>query len=1037
MLFTASISSGLDTDLYVLSGVDIPPNVLIILDNSASMSDASSGQDYRIDGEYFDWAPYVPSGKTVYPADKIYYKSGNQMVEWGYNVNTVICPNLKDLLQTEGIAQNFNVNLSTSACPSPCTGCTKKDFKTGNYLNFEQVLEGPSGSRNRFGLSVAIIRSYINTTSGVRFPVMTFNNDISNKKVLYNENTKVEYVLNPDGSEDALGGRLLGFVDENKNGKTALFNNLSGLKNETWSPLAETLYEAGVYFQGGTSAITGTSYANSSPVQYYCQKNYVLIISDGNPTKDTHPVLSSAIGDLTNDGNAGRLDDVAKYLRSLDLSGGQSSTGQNVKVYTIGFSITHSLLESTARNGGGKYFYVWSSQSFSIAFQTFITEILQENVSYVAPVVPISQMERSSSGNRMYLAMFQPTMNSFWNGNIKKYGIATYEDGKIVDGNLNPVTDPNIKVGDILDADGSLVMSSENQIKKTARSYWSSAVDGEEVNNGGIGSKLLNQASRNIYTYLGTNTNLTDSSNAFISGVGSPITPAMLGLSAGDTTGRDKIINFIHGFDAYNDFGAGTDRKREWILGAFIHSRPLIIHYGQNQSVVYAGANDGMLHAFDDDSGEELWAFIPPNLLNKLQNLRGESLQFFVDGAPKAYLERDGAGTLTKAILIFGQRRGGDRYIALDIKNPVSPKFLWEISPTSITFQTNVTNTTDYQKIMQTWCTPQLGKIKYGAGEKWVTFIGGGYDVNQDSSTPANEDSKGTAVYVVDISNGNLIWSYSKTQNAAMKYCIPSDIARVDTDGNGYIDRLYVGDIGGQIWGFDIGDPDCEKWTGRIIFNSNPGVDGTTGRKIFYPPDVTLEKGNYEMLFFGTGDREHPKATNTVNRLYAIKDRGLSTLNETNLYDATDDLLQTGDATEINKLNSKEGWFIKLIDNLGEKCLSNTVIFHGVAYFTTFTPEFGQGGDICFLGEGKGRLYALEYKTGNAVFNLDLTNDTGGTVISRSDRSEIIGPSIPSGVIITVIGEEAVAYAGSGGGVGSPELPIKKTLVPINWRIVF
>jgi type IV pilus assembly protein PilY1 len=125
-----------------------------------------------------------------------------------------------------------------------------------------------------------------------------------------------------------------------------------------------------------------------------------------------------------------------------------------------------------------------------------------------------------------------------------------------------------------------------------------------------------------------------------------------------------------------------------------------------------------------------------------------------------------------------------------------------------------------------------------------------------------------------------------------MSNSIPSDVARVDVDGNGRIDRLYVGDMGGRIWRFDIGDPDPTKWTGKIVFKCNPGSNDR--RKIFYPPEVSLEVGNYEMVFFGTGDREHPKGTNILNRLYAIKDKNPSTpQNESDLVNVTSTLLQT------------------------------------------------------------------------------------------------------------------------------------------------
>ena len=657
------------------------------------------------------------------------------------------------------------------------------------------------------------------------------------------------------------------------------------------------------------------------------------------------------------------------------------------------------------------------------AIRNYIIAILAETASYVAPVVPISQMEKTSSGNRMYLGMFKPTVTSFWKGNIKKYGIAT-EDTEV------------LKIGDIIDAKTppELIMDPWNKIKDTAKSYWSSVADGGEVEEGAVGEKLLardlSSNPRNICTYMGTSTSLTDSSNAFVLS-NAAITTTTLAVST--TAERDDIIKFVHGWDPYDENKNGIfDEKRSWILGAFIHSRPLIIHYS-DRSVIYGGANDGMLHAFDDATGEELWAFIPPNLLPNLRKFKDElSLQTLVDGSPRYYETPD------LKILIFGQRRGGNRYIALDVTNPLSSGFLWEISPS----RTGYKEANGYEELGQTWGTPKLGKIKNGSGEKWVFFIGGGYDENQDSSTPGS-DTKGRAVYVVDVLTGDLIWKYSyNSKSTDMSYCIPGDITRVDIDGDGRVDRLYAGDMGGRIWRFNIGDAaDTASWTGKIIFSA------PSGSKIFYPPDVTLEKdgGNYEMLFFGTGDRENPKDVTFVNKIYAIKDKNPSSpLTESNLVDVTDDLLQDPNALVEDKtalldlLKEKDGWYITLNQNSGEKCLSEAVVYAGATYYTTFSPTLGSPSDICFVGEGTGRVYVLKYKTGNAVFNLDLNNDLeGSTVIKREDRSMTIGSGIPSGVIITVIGDTVTGYVGVAGGVYSPTLLSTRSIVPINWKIVF
>jgi type IV pilus assembly protein PilY1 len=163
-----------------------------------------------------------------------------------------------------------------------------------------------------------------------------------------------------------------------------------------------------------------------------------------------------------------------------------------------------------------------------------------------------------------------------------------------------------------------------------------------------VGEILQNRtADRKIYTLLpgdasdedsgadsNTSFDLTNSWNAFTT-ANSRLTDSILGVSSGD---RDPLINFVRGIDTYDDNMNGeTTDKRDWMLGSFLHSRPHIIHYA-DRTVIYAGANDGMLHAFDDVTGEELWGFIPPCLLARVKELHTDNPGIFVDGSPKAYV---------------------------------------------------------------------------------------------------------------------------------------------------------------------------------------------------------------------------------------------------------------------------------------------------------------------------------------------------------------------------------------------------------------
>jgi len=1050
-LFFPVISSAKDTDIYMASGEGVEPNILIIFDNSVSMDDVLY---------YVPYDPSVTYDPLVVPTanrNVVYKYVSWQWVLYGTSVATsqisnVPCATARNALTTLGQYTGY----TNSTCTS-----SSLQLRTGNYRNYWAAAD----NREVTKLEIAqdTIRNLIDSVNGVKIGLMIFNDNVS-------DNT-VHGGGGGWGGSNSHGGRIQSdIISLTAANKITLKNQITAIESDTYTPLAETLYEAGVYFRGGVNPQNNDHHGYFSPTQTYtspiefsCQKNYVILMTDGDPTRDDgyrpgdnegsedpldpenhNHILKTVIGDQDADGRepggANRvhyivygsdmlgtdyLDDVAKYLYTNDLR--PDLTGiQNIITYTIGFAITpqHNLLGRTAALAGGTYYQAEGAEQLADAFQHIVGDILEEASSFVAPIVPVSRMERHTAGDKLYLALFQPNQNKMWSGNIKRFG----------------VVQSGANIGQIIDYNNAPALDEEGKISTIATSHWPTiSPDGPDVEKGGVGGILKNRSTaRNIYTYLGSNPILSHSSNAFNT---TNITSTMLGVLT--DTERDNIVQYVHGYDAYDDDApAGTGHIRNWILGSFLHSRPLVIHYGEAQpSYIFAGANDGMFHAFNDDSGEEEWAFIPPDLLTMLQTLHADLNESFVDGSPKAYIDRNSDGSISQAILICGHRRGGNRYYALDVTTPTSPRYLWEINPDAVG--------SSYNEMGQSWSTPNIGKIscQIGApncvgGERWVAFIGGGYDTNQDNNPVTAADSKGRAVYVVDVIDGSLVrrFSYSDSGYSSMTYSIPSDIARVDTDGNGKIDRLYVGDMGGRMWRFDISNPNPANWSGRIIFQSNPGNDSTTGRKIFYPPDVTLEKDNYETLFFGTGDREHPQEETVINRLYAVKDKNLTgtILNENDLYDVTSGELQATGTTEERKaeilsaLNLAYGWLIKLNLNSGEKSLSTPIVFYKAAYFTTFSPI--SSGDPCEAGFGTARMYALDYTTGNAVFNLDLSADN---VISNTDRSEVIGSAIPSGVIVTFIQGTGVAYTGVGGGVDRPPLPNTRSIVPIYWRTVF
>jgi type IV pilus assembly protein PilY1 len=1043
-----------DTDIYLASGIGVQPNILIIFDNSGSM------------------AEYVPCNPIE---TKVYLKKpwgwwggGYYYEEYADDINAAIakiqqggrtaCPAVRTNLESSVIGYH-NGNTRIRAYTGTCD-LNPLNLYMGWWINANDKPHDDLQCQ-KIDIAKGVIDDFLANVTNVRVGVMRFN-DQTCEKDAYGNNILNQWgnCVNNDEHE---GGKILSPIDSIDVNRATLRAAVSGLTASTYTPLAETLYEAGLYFKG-QHLFDPSSYAN--PVLYSCQKNYVILITDGMSTRDHNAVLNTLPNNGDYDGKGedpgsyasggtDYLNDVAKYIYDT----------QGISVYTIGFAVDYDLLKRAAEQANGHYYTANDAQQLEGAFNSVIDEILSKSTSFVAPIVPVSRLERTTAGDKIYLSLFKPKKNKMWSGNLKKYSVAQ-SDGV------------GYKLGDVLDSNGvKAVDDTTGQFYAGSISYWNTTQDGGEVEEGGAGERLKNRDldTRKIYTFLkssgtlnlyGSNNNAFKTTNPLITtGTGE----GGLNLASGS---KDDLINFVYGWDVYSENTEppiGPNATRPWILGSFLHSRPFYINYNSSQSVVFAGSNDGMLHAFDDATGDELWAFIPPDLLPNLQYLHSDYNMSYIDSSPKAYVTYDSSKNVNKAILIFGERRGGNRYYALDVTTPTEPKLLWYISPTERVYQTTTYYpNTDYEDMGQTWSAPVIAKIACSGstncvdGKRVVAFIGGGYDAaNQDLESPytSSYDSVGRAIYVVDVLDGSLVKRFTIADLSDMKYSIPSDIAAMDIDGNGKVDRLYVGDVGGRMWRFDIQDENPSSWTGKIVFKSNDDAAVTNLRKIFYPPDVTLEVG-YDMLFIGTGDREHPNDKTIVNRFYAVKDKNLTDTPsnrayiETDLYDATSDILQTGTPTEkqaaLAALTAAKGWFIQFSTYEGEKCLASPVIFYGVAYFTTFTPSgTASPTDPCFVGEGTARLYEVGYKTGAAMFDLDGTLGYGA-----SDRSQVIGTAIPSGVIITVIQNKVVGYAGMGGGViGSkdydpnspdpcptcPKIYFKnrKPLVPINWRTVF
>lgn len=1156
-----------DTSIYGGITTTIQPNILIILDNSGSMS----GQVIS------STTPYDPN--TTYPvlkkcngnncsANTVYKASDYSSYIANVDSVTTSCGGAdpRNLLKTTGQYSGRKLK-SSGACDSGTSS-----YVLGNYVNW---LKGPSTVyRSKIDIAKDVVTNLVQTTNGVSFGLMKFNGSNEGGSFISKSVSSSNYISTIKNMDDIHTGTTTN--------RAALVSIISDFTASTWTPLAETLFEAYRYYSGGTPKfgsvgfVAGANYV--TPIKASCQKNYIILVTDGMSTQDKNAILGTEIGDFDGDGadpgtfddsGSHYLDDVAKYLYDTDMLADDEAEPatvgtQRVTTFTIGFGISGdavTLLSRTAdsSHGHGQYFLASDQTGLTESLTKVISNILETNSSFVAPVVPVSPENKTSSASRMYIGLFKPSTVAFWEGNLKKFGLDSKNNLVDQNGAYANYVDINVKAGcstkecegyDDRNGDSIPNGKQNGSFRETSKSFWSTSIDTSDVNTGGVGELLQKStiSNRKIYTYFG-NAALTDASNVFDT-TNASLTAALLGVT--DTTAKDDLINYVRGIDAYdeNDNGSKTD-NRDWVMGDVLHSKPTVVNYNRytftaaneancsvNKTMIYVGANDGMLHAFKDCDGSEAWAFISPDVLPNLKYSAGDTHTSFIDSTVTSYVydtpvaNNVGDGTVNSVYLLVGQRRGGGSnaaskgyYYLLDATDPANPRYISSFSNA----------TSGFSELGESWSEPKIEKIKVGTDYKMAAIFGSGYDnINEDGRYGATQTctgtvsaadtgagsvtsaagtstiTKGRGIYILEIAllvsgangytsnfdnSGSLIWSYTNADNSAMAFSIAGEIATLDTKGRGYADRLYATDSAGNLWRFNIGagttTSTITSWTGLKVFTANPGSIGTTdiGRKAFYKPAVVLDycydpvtakSVTCDMVFYGTGDREHPLNKNVLDRIYMIKVKDKDTVGKTEscangetdttkcLLDVTVDQLQTIEDTTganvaanrtltnvlianfQNLLKNSGGWYIKLDENEGEKILSPPRIINKVAYITSYVPT---NSDPCQVANpGDSYVYQLNYQTGEAVLNLDKTNDApnkttvltvntrgqakeSATVLARSDRKGLIGQGIASGVVVATTADGVTSvFLSSGGNIVPVPTTKGQSAKTLYWR---
>jgi len=837
------------------------------------------------------------------------------------------------------------------------------------------------------------------------------------------------------------------------------------------APYAMMFNEAYRYFAGampysGTQdgdedpdAISGGYYVSPQEADA-CSRDFTILIGNGEPDSgedsDAESQLRQLGGVLDNDPislgtwdsfESNWSDEFARFLNGADVyQKNGDDVDQNVTTYVIYVNDPTSnqsntrkgksavqWMKSIANQGGGKYFEVSTVQDIMDALNEITDEIQAVNTVFASTTLPVSVNVRGTNLNQVYMGVFRPDDASRprWQGNLKLYQIGM---------------DPDTGAIFLADADGN---KAENRttgfIDDNARSFWthnssywafapsgdplseSDNPDGAVVEKGGVHQRLRDSHAlsgdsswRHLYTCTGTCTDGNNLSNyPFDTGNGS-ISASDLG--AADSTERDALIRWVRGEDVDDKDNDGqTTDARPSIHGDVLHSQPAVVNYGNGTVVAYYGANDGIFHAVEGGTdenvstgdGKELWGFIPREFFGQLKTLRTDApaADFgnhpdFVDGKiTMLHIDANGDDIVDpatdKLYIYLTMRRGGRFVYALDVTDYTNPKLLWHKS----------SNDSGYGEMGQSWSALTPIRLKDGSGgTRYALTFGAGYDPGADDVAPdptatGPTYTQGRGIFVVDAADGHLIWhagppnTHSSANGAVidkigdMTYSIPSSVTAIDRDLDGHQDRLYVGDTGGQLWRVDINDPLPSAWRVHKIAYIGGG-DPT--RQFFHQPDVVYTDYGYDAILLGSGDREHPFNEATSNSFYMFKDayqlaaieddthfvnRG-GTITTADLYDASDNTIQDGTASAsdsaMQSLSAARGWKVDL--NGGEKVISSAVTLGGTVFFNTHEPA-PSSGENCVPSLGIARTYMLNFQDATATVNND-----GLKGLTKADR---------------------------------------------------
>lgn len=953
------------SDSPLLSAAAVPPNVMLMIDDSGSMNSIiyATGFDPTVD-------------RT--PARQCNAVIGLCLSSTAITGDTIFLSSLPTSGCSGGAYAFYNNSLTPLCLKLPDPVGSGNTRYSADYISYVVSLAINNGTRdfttgaipNDYRINVArnVSTALVTSNRNLRMGLATFNPATSNNPGNGGFIARSISDLSP-----VSGSVTQAQADTNYNALISSINGLSAVAN---TPLAETYYEITRYMRGMAPYYNSTPSTYTSPIQYRCQKNYGVVITDGLPTYDrtfpsNDPLGGSRLPNwdgINNDGNNLNgdgegdtlyLDDIAKFAFDIDMrSSGTDAAGkswnavdfprQNMNTYTVGFTASNDMLSDAADYGQGRYYQATDSAGLNAALSSALSDITSKAGSGGSGVASGTTL---ASGTSYFQTSYDP---KDWRGTIKSFGFNSA--GAVNTSAVLWTTDTAIVPG------------------ATAPTYqsWNS------LNNAAVTLAYGNFSPAQ-------QTVLSQGLPTGISGID------LVEWSKGTNKAGLKVRSVLLG-DIINSplvLASPTEKTASDLAGDTTYSTYLTTKASNMNASLVVNANDGFVSVINSANGTRRYAYMPSSVLPSLRLIadpnyvNGVSHKFLVDGQLGVFDAQ--FGTAWKTLAIGGTGAGGKTFYGLQLFDASAGnviRALWEVSAPTTASTSNAFNDLGYA-----YARPEVARLADG---RWAAFIANGYGSNSGVA----------ALYVLDVRDGSLIRKIvidgTETTNGLSS-------VKLRVNSQNVVQAAYGGDLKGRLWKFDLSATSSDSWgvafSGKPLFTTAGGAtqpitaqplladNALGGKQIFVGTgkfNETADKTNKDLqAFYSVWDADGGSGQITVSSLQAQAITGVFS-------GSTGQFVTT--SQNDTTYPAEKGWYLPLVYNnalTGERVINQASLVLGRIVFTTASVDTT---DPC-SSFGTGKLIELDAFSGKMLNYAVLDTNADGVVDSND--------TISSGVVFT------------------------------------